>query len=220
MLAIVGPSGSGKSSVVRLLLRLLDAQSGRIVWGGKPVSCLDVGDLRHRIAVVPQDAILFNDTITANIGFGRPEATTSDIETAARLAQLHEWIMSLPGGYETRVGDRGLQVSGGERQRIAIARAILKCPQVYVFDEPTSMLDRATEAEVMRSISEISAGCATILITHRLTAASGADRIAVLHEGEVTESGSHRELLARNGIYARLWRADADDRRDCRTRRR
>ena len=205
--ALVGASGSGKSSLVRLLLRLHEAQAGRILLDGVAIDTLPVGELRSLISVVPQDTVLFNETMAFNIGIGKAGATRCEIERAARLARVHEFISCLPAGYDTVVGDRGLMLSGGERQRIAIARAVLKNPQVYVFDEATSMLDSLTERAILRNLQEISAGRTTITIAHRLSTIQHADEIVVLDGGKVAERGDHGTLLASGGPYAAMWRA-------------
>ena len=204
-LAIVGASGSGKSSLVRLLLRLYRPQSGRILVNGRAIDVLHAGELRGRIGVVPQETALFHDTIARNIGLGKPTATRGEIEEAARRAELHELIAALPNGYDTVVGERGLQLSGGERQRIAIARALLKRPAIFVFDEATSMLDSTTEAALLRNLRDVTAGCATIVIAHRLATVMHADEIVVLQDGRVADRGSHAQLLAMSQRYARLW---------------
>lgn len=206
-IAIVGASGCGKSSLVRLLLRLLEPDAGSIAINGTLIDTLPVSRLRSMIAVVPQDLVLFNNTIAANIGLGRDGATPSDIEQAARLAGLHSFIAALPGRYDTTIGERGLKLSGGERQRIAIARAILKNPLVYVFDEATSMLDGPTERAILQNTKQISSGRTTITIAHRLSAIQHADEIAVLAEGRIAERGTHAWLLARGGVYAAMWHA-------------
>jgi len=206
---IVGASGSGKSSLVRLLLGLYQPQSGRILIDGRPIDTLPAAGLRAGIGLVPQDTALLHDTIARNISLGRPTASRDDIERAARHAQLHDFIAGLPDGYDTVVGERGLQLSGGERQRIAIARALLKRPGIFVFDEATSMLDSHTEAAILGKLRDVTAGCATIVIAHRLSTVVHADEIVVLDAGRVVERGPHALLLAKSGHYARLWRLQA-----------
>jgi ATP-binding cassette subfamily B protein len=210
-IGVVGASGSGKSSLVRLLLRLCQPDAGSITLNCIPIDALPLARLRSIIAVVPQDFVLFNSTIAANIGLGLEGATPFEIENAARLAGLHGFISALPYGYDTTIGERGLRLSGGERQRIAIARAILKDPLVYVFDEATSMLDGPTERAILQNIKAISAGRTTITIAHRLTAIQHADEIAVLAEGRIVERGDHASLLARGGTYAAMWHAQQAD---------
>lgn len=206
-LGIVGMSGSGKSTLVRLLFRLLEPDSGRILLDGVPVGELSLPQLRAAIAVVPQDAALFNDTLHYNIQVGKADSAPLEVEHAARLARLHELIANLPLGYETRVGERGVKLSGGERQRVAIARAVLKQPLIYVFDEATSSLDSHTERDILSNLREISRGSTTLVIAHRLSAVMHADQIVVLDDGVVAECGTHSYLLARGGKYAALWRA-------------
>lgn len=205
--AIVGTSGCGKSTLARLLLRLWTPDRGSILWDGRPIESLDVGVLRSRVSVVPQETVLFNRTVADNIAIGRPGATPSEIERAARLARLHELIEALPRGYETVIGERGMKLSGGERQRIAIARAILRDPLVYIFDEATSMLDSPTEQAILHNLREISAGKTTLVIAHRLCVLRYVDDIVMLEGGRITEQGNHVTLLAKGGAYAALWQA-------------
>jgi ABC-type multidrug transport system fused ATPase/permease subunit len=204
-LGIVGRSGSGKSSLARLLLRLYRPHTGQILLDGKPIEDLDVRELRAMIGFVAQDTALLDDTLASNIGIGCPEATAREIEYAARAAHLHDFILSLPQGYDTQVGERGLRLSGGERQRVAIARTVLKRPLLYVLDEATSMLDGLTEAAILRDLHDVSEGCTTITIAHRLATVQRCDQIAVLDAGTVVELGRHEDLLGRGGPYARLW---------------
>ncbi len=205
--AVVGVSGSGKSSLIRLLFRLYEPNAGSILIDGTPIRDLSLSALRQAIAVVPQDTVLFHDTIANNIGFGRAGATQRDIEEAARIANLHDFILTLPDGYHTMVGERGLKLSGGERQRVAIARATLKRPKIFVFDEATSSLDTHTEREILGNLIEVSAHSTTLVIAHRLSTVVHADEIVVLDHGAVRERGTHDELCARDGAYAALWRA-------------
>jgi ABC-type transport system involved in Fe-S cluster assembly fused permease/ATPase subunit len=207
MLGVVGASGSGKSTLVRLLVRLLEPDSGRVLLDGVPISELALATLRQAIAVVPQDTVLFDDTIAYNIAFGRNGASRQEVEHAAKLAHLHEFIMTLPEGYETRVGERGVRLSGGERQRVSIARAALKRPLVFVFDEATSSLDTQTEREILGNIREIARATTTLVIAHRLSTVADAHQIAVLDGGTVVERGTHEDLLVRGGHYAALWAA-------------
>jgi len=206
-LGVVGASGSGKSTLVRLLVRLLEPDGGRILLDGVPIAELPLATLRQAIAVVPQDTVLFDDTIAYNIAFGRSGASRQEVEHAAMLAHLHEFILSLPDGYETRVGERGVRLSGGERQRVAIARAALKRPRVFVFDEATSSLDTHTEREILGNLREIARATTTLVIAHRLSTVADAHEIAVLDSGTVVERGTHEELLVRGGHYAALWAA-------------
>jgi len=204
-LAIVGPSGSGKSTISRLLFRFYDITEGRITIDGQDIRDVSQESLRAAIGMVPQDTVLFNDTIFYNIAYGRPDATPSEIEDAARLARIHDFIMSLPEGYSATVGERGLKLSGGEKQRVAIARTILKRPTILVFDEATSALDTHTEQEILASLREVSADHTTLTIAHRLSTVIDADEILVLEAGRIAERGNHAALLAMNGVYAGMW---------------
>jgi ATP-binding cassette, subfamily B, heavy metal transporter len=205
-LAIVGPSGSGKSTIARLLFRFYDVTEGRILVDGQDIRDLTQASLRAAIGIVPQDTVLFNDTICYNIAYGNPAAAREEIEEAARLAKIDQFIRSLPDGYETRVGERGLKLSGGEKQRVAIARTILKRPQILIFDEATSALDTHTEKAIQASLAEVSANRTTLMIAHRLSTVVDADEILVLDQGRVVERGRHAALLAFNGRYAAMWR--------------
>ena len=205
-LAIVGASGAGKSTVGRLLFRFYDATSGAIRIDGQDVRALTQESVRAAIGVVPQDTVLFNDTIHYNIAYGRPDASAAEIEQAARLARIHDFILDLPDGYRTRVGERGLKLSGGEKQRVAIARTILKNPPILLFDEATSSLDSATERDIQESLKAISSDRTTIVIAHRLSTVVDADEIIVIEDGRVAERGRHGPLLQQGGRYAELWR--------------
>jgi ATP-binding cassette, subfamily B, heavy metal transporter len=203
--AIVGPSGAGKSTIARLLFRFYDVTGGIIEIDGQDIRDVTQDSLRRAIGVVPQDTVLFNDTIYYNIAYGRPGASRSEIEEAARLAHIHDFIAALPDGYQTMVGERGLKLSGGEKQRVAIARVILKAPKILIFDEATSALDTKTEREIQASLAEISADRTTLIIAHRLSTIVEADEILVLDNGHILERGHHRELLARGRVYAGMW---------------
>ncbi len=208
-LAIVGPTGAGKSTVSRLLFRFYDASGGRVLIDGTDVRDATQDSVRAAIGVVPQDTVLFNDTIRYNIGYGRPGATHAEIEAAARLAQVHDFVLRMPDGYDTRVGERGLKLSGGEKQRVAIARTILKDPRILVLDEATSALDTRTEGEIQAALRGVSRGRTTLVIAHRLSTVVEADEIIVLGEGRVAERGSHARLIAAGGLYAAMWRRQA-----------
>ncbi|HSO42139.1 MAG TPA: ABC transporter ATP-binding protein/permease [Rhodospirillales bacterium] len=204
-LAIVGPSGAGKSTISRLLYRFYDVTSGRILIDGQDIREVTQASLRATIGIVPQDTVLFNDTIFYNIAYGRPGAAPADVEAAARLARIHDFVMAQPDGYSTMVGERGLKLSGGEKQRVAIARTILKRPEILVFDEATSALDTHTEKEIQASLREVSVGRTTLVIAHRLSTVVDADEIVVLDAGRIVERGRHLELLTRGGVYAAMW---------------
>ena len=203
--AIVGPSGAGKSTIARLLFRFYDVSAGAIEIDGQDIREITQDSLRRAIGVVPQDTVLFNDTIFYNIAYGRPGASRAEIEEAARLAHIHDFIAALPDGYQTMVGERGLKLSGGEKQRVAIARVILKAPKIVVFDEATSALDTKTEREIQASLAEVAAGHTVLMIAHRLSTVVDADQILVLEAGHIVERGNHHELLARGGVYAAMW---------------
>jgi ABC-type transport system involved in Fe-S cluster assembly fused permease/ATPase subunit len=203
--AIVGPSGGGKSTIARLLFRFYDVGAGAITLDGQDIRDVTQQSLRQTIGVVPQDTVLFNDTIHYNIVYGRAGATPAEVEQAARMARLHDFILCLPEGYQTRVGERGLKLSGGEKQRVAIARVILKRPSVLIFDEATSALDSHTEQEIQASLRELSTERTTVVIAHRLSTVVAADEILVLDGGRVVERGRHDALLAKGGAYASMW---------------
>jgi ATP-binding cassette subfamily B protein len=203
--AVVGPSGAGKSTISRLLFRFYDLSSGRILIDGQDIAKVTQKSLRRAIGMVPQDTVLFNDTIRYNIRYGRWEATDAEVEEAARLAQIDPLIRIAPKGYETEVGERGLKLSGGEKQRVAIARTILKGPPILVLDEATSALDSHTEKEIQDALERVSRNRTTLVIAHRLSTIVGADEIVVLDKGEIVERGTHYVLLAKNGLYASMW---------------
>ena len=213
-LAIVGPSGAGKSTIARLMFRFYDVVGGAIRVDGQDLREVTQDSLRAAIGIVPQDTVLFNDTVYYNIAYGRPSATPAEVEEAARLARIHDFVASLPDGYQTRVGERGLKLSGGERQRVAIARTILKRPRVLIFDEATSALDTRTERAIQESLRQISRDVTTLTIAHRLSTVVDADEILVLQDGMVAERGDHAALLARGGTYARMWAQQAEARED------
>jgi len=203
--AVVGHSGSGKSTLARLLFRFYDVGAGRVSINGVDTRDLTQSSLRAAIGIVPQDTVLFNDTILYNIHYGRPEASLEEVIAAARAAHIHEFIESLPDRYESRVGERGLKLSGGEKQRVAIARALLKNPSILVFDEATSALDSETEKAIQAELDRIARGRTTLVIAHRLSTVMDADQILVLDQGRIAERGTHKELLDRDGAYAQMW---------------
>ncbi|QLC22771.1 ABC transporter ATP-binding protein/permease [Parasphingopyxis sp. CP4] len=212
-LAIVGPSGAGKSTIARLLFRFYETSSGRILIDGQDIAAVRQDSLRAAIGIVPQDTVLFNDTIGYNIGYGRDGATQAEIEEAAKGAAIHDFILSLTDGYDTRVGERGLKLSGGEKQRVAVARALLKDPPVLILDEATSALDSRTEAEIQATLDRAGQGRTTIVIAHRLSTIIDADEIVVLDAGRVAERGSHAALIAKAGLYAEMWARQQEERR-------
>jgi ATP-binding cassette subfamily B protein len=205
-LAVVGHSGSGKSTLSRLLYRFYDVSGGRITIDGTDIRDLTQDSLRRAIAIVPQDTVLFNDSILYNIQYGRPSASREEVIAAARAAQIHDFVESLPDGYDTEVGERGLKLSGGEKQRVAIARALLKDPAILIFDEATSALDSRSEKAIQGELQRIAEGRTTLVIAHRLSTVMDADEIVVLDQGRIVERGSHDALLTANGHYAQMWR--------------
>ncbi|ENN86298.1 putative ABC transporter, ATP-binding protein [Rhizobium freirei PRF 81] len=203
--AVVGPSGAGKSTLSRLLYRFYDVQSGTITIDNQDLRTVTQKSLRKVIGMVPQDTVLFNDTIAYNIRYGRPSASEGEVTTAAEIAQISDFIRHLPEGFETKVGERGLKLSGGEKQRVAIARTVLKAPPVLILDEATSALDTTTEREIQAALDIVSKNRTTLVIAHRLSTVIGADEIIVLKSGAIAERGTHADLLAQNGLYASMW---------------
>jgi ATP-binding cassette subfamily B protein len=214
--ANVGPSGAGKSTISRLLFRFYEPSKGRILIDGQNIAEVQQSSLRAAIGMVPQDTVLFNDTIGYNVQYGRWEAGPEEVAQAAQLAQIDRFISTLPEGYETPVGERGLKLSGGEKQRVAIARTILKGPPILVLDEATSALDSFTEKEIQDALDRVSRGRTTIVIAHRLSTVIGADEIIVLDKGVIVERGTHEKLLAQGGVYAAMWnrQREADQARE------
>ena len=207
--AVVGPSGAGKSTIARLLYRFYDPQGGRILIDGQDIAKVSQKSLRAAIGIVPQDTVLFNDTIGYNIGYGRDGADQAEIEKAARGAAIDTFIGALPEKYESMVGERGLKLSGGEKQRVAIARTLLKNPPILVLDEATSALDSRTEQAIQQTLDKVAESRTTIMIAHRLSTIVNADQIVVLDQGQVVERGTHEELLDRGSVYADLWQRQA-----------
>ncbi|CAB3401793.1 unnamed protein product [Caenorhabditis bovis] len=212
-LALVGESGSGKSTLVRLLFRLFETSSGEIEYDGIDVRDLKMKSLRDKIGIVPQDTVLFNDTILYNIRFGRPSATLEEVYDAARAAMIHDKILSLPQGYDTQVGERGLRLSGGEKQRVAIARTILKQPAFIFLDEATSSLDTPTELAIQKCLEKLCASRTGVVVAHRLSTVVKANKIIVLDKGRIVECGNHKSLLEENGVYAKMWKAQIAEKR-------
>jgi ATP-binding cassette subfamily B protein len=212
MLAVVGPSGAGKSTLSRLLFRFYEPTGGRILIDGQDISDVTQESLRGQLGIVPQDSVLFNDTVGYNIGYGRDGATQAEIEDAARGASIHHFIASLPEGYEAKVGERGLKLSGGEKQRVAIARTLLKNPPILILDEATSALDSRTEAAIQETLKSVERGRTSIVIAHRLSTIVDADQIVVLDQGRVAERGTHAHLLRKRGLYAEMWNRQQSER--------
>jgi ATP-binding cassette subfamily B protein len=209
--AVVGSSGAGKSTLSRLLFRFYDVDTGGIFIDGQDIRDVQQTSLRRALGIVPQDTVLFNDSIYYNIAYGRPEATHEEIISAAKAAHIHDFIESLPDGYESAVGERGLKLSGGEKQRVAIARTLLKRPSILIFDEATSALDSGTEKRIQAELKEISADCTTLIIAHRLSTVVDADQILVMEQGRIVERGNFRELIEHNGKFAEMWRLQQEE---------
>ncbi|MBV2096909.1 MAG: ATP-binding cassette domain-containing protein, partial [Candidatus Thiodiazotropha sp. (ex Codakia orbicularis)] len=211
-LAVVGHSGAGKSTLSRLLFRFYDVSDGRILIDGQDIRQVSRSSLRAYIGIVPQDTVLFNETILYNLAYGRPQASREEIEEAARIAHIAEFIEQLPDGYQTVVGERGLKLSGGEKQRVAIARAMLKRPRILIFDEATSSLDSKTEQAIQETLREVAKDHTTLVIAHRLSTVVDADRILVMEGGRIQEQGTHEELQALGGLYRQMWQLQQKER--------
>ncbi|WP_315981832.1 ATP-binding cassette domain-containing protein [Aliamphritea spongicola] len=209
-LAIVGPSGSGKSTIGRLLFRFYDVEKGALLIDGQDVRDVTQDSLHRSIGVVPQDTVLFNDTIYYNIAYGRPDASQEEIIAAAKAARIHDFVSALPNGYDTTVGERGLKLSGGEKQRVGIARTLLKNPPILLLDEATSALDSQTERDIQESLKAMGQGRSVMTIAHRLSTVVDADQILVLQQGKIAERGTHSELLQQAGLYAQMWQHQLD----------
>jgi ATP-binding cassette subfamily B protein len=210
--AVVGHSGAGKSTLSRLLYRFYDVTGGRVLVNGQDIRDVTQESLRAAIGIVPQDTVLFNDTIEYNIAYGRCGATHEEIVRAAQTANIHDFIVSLPDGYQSLVGERGLKLSGGEKQRIAIARAVLKNPKILIFDEATSSLDSQSEKAILEALKELASDHTTLVVAHRLSTVVDADQILVMDQGRIVERGSHHELLAKGGQYAQMWALQQEER--------
>jgi ATP-binding cassette subfamily B protein len=208
--AVVGPSGAGKSTLARLLFRFYDVTGGRVLIDGRDIRDFTQQSLRAAIGIVPQDTVLFNDTIRYNIAYGETSADDQAVEQAARAAQLHEFVAALPAGYQSPVGERGLKLSGGEKQRVAIARTLLKNPPILILDEATSALDSHNEQAIQQALARATLGRTTLVIAHRLSTVVDADQILVMQAGRIVERGRHAELLAQGGVYASMWAAQVE----------
>jgi ATP-binding cassette subfamily B protein len=203
--AVVGPSGAGKSTLARLLFRFYDVQQGVISIAGQNIKSVTQSSVREAIGIVPQDTVLFNDTVAYNIAYGRPGASQEQVEEAAKSARIHDFIAATPLGYKTMVGERGLKLSGGEKQRVAIARTLLKNPPILIFDEATSALDSANERAIQAELQSVAQNKTTLVIAHRLSTVVDAHEILVIDAGHIVERGNHAQLLALNGVYAQMW---------------